>query len=163
MLDLEFRKIDKEAEGKLKDMQQRTGKEFVKMDEDIVNWFDVTSKDATFDGKYSKVCADLSDPKSVLGQSVASLGTVSTDGKTSKFAGNRANCDALTGKKLAAYKSAARIFAQQNVVDSYKSDKHEFGGKLKKEYQNFLMKWTTYIGELSRIKDKWNEKTPNPN
>ncbi|MDQ1344163.1 MAG: hypothetical protein QG650_883 [Patescibacteria group bacterium] len=27
-------------------------------------------------------------------------------------------------------------------------------------YRNFLMKWTVYIGELSRIKDKWNEKTP---
>lgn len=73
ILDLEFKKIDKEAEAKLKEMQARTGKDFVKMDTDISNWFDSTSADAEFPTKYSATCEDLSDPTSVLGQAVESL------------------------------------------------------------------------------------------
>lgn len=160
ILDLEFRKADKEAEAKLKEMQARTGKDFVAMDTDIANWFDSTSEDAVFHKKYSQTCLDLGDPSSVLGQAVASLGSVSTDGSTPAFSGNRESCDSLVTRKLSAYKSAARIFAAQNVAESYKSDKKDFIDQLKDIYRNFLMKWMVYIGELSRIKSKWNEKTP---
>lgn len=164
ILDLEFKKTDKEAEGKLKEMQARTGKDFVKMDTDVANWFDTTSPDSEFNKKYSKTCADLSDPKNVMRQTVESLsGGVSTDGSTSIFAGNQDSCDKLVSKKLAGYKDAARLFEAQNVADSFKSDKKDFVDQLKDIYRNFLMKWMVYIGELSRIKDKWNEKTPNVN
>lgn len=163
ILDLEFKKTDKEAEGKLKQMQAATGNDFVKMDTDITNWFDTTSADSEFHQKYSKTCADLSDPKSVLRQTVESMSGVTSDGSTSFFAGNQERCDSLTKTKLAGYKSAARLFAQQNVADSYKSDKKDFIDQLKDIYRNFLMKWMVYIGELSRIKSKWNEKTPTVN
>ncbi len=141
-------------------MQARTGKDFVAMDIDIANWFDSTSEDAVFHKKYSQTCADLGDSSSVLGQAVASLGAVSADGSTAIFSGNRESCDSLVTRKLSAYKSAARIFAAQNVADSYKSDKKDFIDQLKDVYRNFLMKWMVYIGELSRIKSKFNEKTP---
>lgn len=161
ILDLEFKKTDKEAEGKLKEMQARTGKDFVKMDQDTANWFDTTSEDSEFYKKYSKTCADLSDPKNPLRQTVESFsGGVSTDGSTAFFAGNQASCDSLTERKLAGYRAASRIFTAQNVADSYKSDKKDFVDQLKDLYRNFLMKWMVYVGELSRIKDKWNEKTP---
>ena len=89
------------------------------------------------------------------------MGSVSTDGSTSFFAGNKEKCDSLVKTKLAGYKAAGRLFAQQNVADSFKSDKQDFIDQLKDVYRNFLMKWMVYIGELSRIKSKWNEKTPN--
>lgn len=101
ILDLEFKKTDKEAEGKLKEMQAATGKDFVKMDTDITNWFDSTSADSEFHQKYSKTCADLSDPKSVLRQSIDSMESVTTDGSTSFFIGNQEKCDSLTKTKLA--------------------------------------------------------------
>lgn len=73
ILDIEFRKIDKEAEAKLKEMQARTGKDFVQMDTDIANWFDSTSEDAIFHKKYSETCANLGDPTNIFGQAVSSL------------------------------------------------------------------------------------------
>lgn len=163
ILDLEFKKTDKEAEGRLKQMQAATGNNFVSMETDVTNWFDTTSADSEFNQKYMKTCSDLSDPKSVLRQTVESMSGVTTDGSTSFFAGNQEKCGSLVKTKLAGYKSAARLFAQQNVADSYKSDKKDFIDKLKDIYRNFLMKWMVYIGELSRIKSKWNEKTPNVN
>lgn len=66
VLDLEFKKTDKEAEARLRQMQATTGKDFVKMDTDITNWFDFTTGTSEFHQKYSKTCADLSDPKSVF-------------------------------------------------------------------------------------------------
>ncbi|MDQ1344162.1 MAG: hypothetical protein QG650_882 [Patescibacteria group bacterium] len=73
VLDLEFKEIDKKAEAKLKEMQARTGKDFVSMDQDTANWFDTTSTDSEFYKQYSKVCADLSDPKNPLRQTVESF------------------------------------------------------------------------------------------
>jgi hypothetical protein len=160
ILDEEFRKIDKDAASRLRDMQSRSGKDFVAMDRDISDWFDATSEKSEFRDRYMKVCNDFADPKSYLRQMVDSFGsmdkTVSTDSQEQYFA----KCQTLTKTKLAAYKNAARLFAEAAVVKSYKEDKSDFVGKLKKEYQNFLMKWMIYIGEMARIKDKWPNKTP---
>jgi hypothetical protein len=166
ILDLEFQKIDKDADGRLRQMQARTGKDFVEMDREVTNWFDTTSEKSEFYERYSKVCSDLSDSKNVLRQTVEAFGSgesVSTDSQTVQFSGNSAWCDSLVVGKLSAYKGAARIFVQNNVVKSYKEDKRDFVGRLKKEYENFLMKWMVYLGELSRIKDKWINKTPRHN
>ncbi len=168
VLDLEFKKIDKDADSRLRSMQSQMGKDFVTMDHEIVNAFDTTSEKSEFPNRYGAICSDLNDPKSVLRQTVdafdaSKLGSVTTDSATSSFAGNRKWCDALTANKLAAYKSASRLFAEQNVVESYVRDKNEFTGALKKEYGNFLMKWMVYIGEISRIKSKWPNKTPKHN
>ena len=46
------------------------------------------------------------------------------------------------------------------MADSYQSDKKDFIDQLKDVYKNFLTKWMVYVGELSRIKSKFNEKTP---
>ena len=73
VLDLEFKEIDKKAEAKLKEMQARTGKDFVDMDQDTANWFVTTSTDSEFYKQYSKTCADLSDPKNPLRQTVESF------------------------------------------------------------------------------------------
>ncbi len=166
VLDSEFRKIDRDAERRLKDMQSRMGKDFVDMDKDVSNWFDSTSKDSEFSDRYEKVCGDLSDPKNVLRQTVdafAEEGGVTTDSQTVRFAANPAWCDALVKRKLAAYRHTARLFAEQNVYESYDRDKKDLVNRLKDEYRNFLMKWMIYIGETSRIKDKWNVKTPRHN
>lgn len=163
VLDLEFRKIDRDAAKRLKDMQSRMGKDFVQMDTDTSNWFDTTSKDSEFSDRYGKICSDLSDSKSVLGQTVAAFadkGGVTTDSQTARFAGNPAWCDTLVKRKLAAYAETSRLFTEQNVLESYDRDKKDLVDRLKDEYRNFLMKWMIYIGEGARIKDKWPNKTP---
>lgn len=62
-------------------------------------------------------------------------------------------------KKLQAYKQSAWLLGEDAVVKSFKNDKHEYMRKLKDHYEKFLNKWTTYIGQLSTIKDKWPTKT----
>jgi hypothetical protein len=99
-------------------MQSQMGKDFVTMDNEIVNAFDTTSEKSEFPNRYGAICSDLNDPKSVLRQTVdafdaSKLGSVTTDSATSSFAGNRKWCDALTANKLAAYKSASRLFANR--------------------------------------------------
>ena len=62
-------------------------------------------------------------------------------------------------KKLQAYKESAWLLGEVAVVKSFKKDKHDYMRKLKDQYEKFLNKWTTYIGQLSVIKDKWPSKT----
>lgn len=163
ILDLEFREIDKQAEAKLREVQGRGGKNFAETDKDVSNWFDETSADREFYKKYSGICSDLSNPDSVLGQAVAAFGSVPADGGTASFAGNKRSCDALTSRKLRGFSDSAKLLGYNNIKDSNVSDKKDFVDKLKDFYKKFIWKWTIYIGELGRIKDKWNEKTPTVN
>lgn len=69
------------------------------------------------------------------------------------------SCQELVDLKLKAYKEAAWLLGEGAVVKSFKNDKHEYMRKLKDQYEKFLNKWTTYIGQLGVIKDKWPAKT----
>lgn len=60
---------------------------------------------------------------------------------------------------MAAYKESAWLLGEIAVVNSFKNDKHTYMRRLKDQYEVFLNKWTTYIGQLSVIKDKWTSKT----
>lgn len=64
-------------------------------------------------------------------------------------------------KKLQAYKDSAWLLGESAVVKSFQNDKHSYMRKLKDQYEKFLNKWTTYIGQLGVIKDKWPSKTKN--
>lgn len=61
--------------------------------------------------------------------------------------------------KLSAYREIARLVALDTTVMSYAEDKNNFTRRLKKQYENFLMEWMIYIGQLAVIKDKWPSKT----
>jgi hypothetical protein len=64
---------------------------------------------------------------------------------------------------MTAYRDMARLIGTQNTVQSYIADKDVFVDKLNQNYESFLMQWTIYVGELSRIKSKWNLKTKTQN
>lgn len=51
----------------------------------------------------------------------------------------------------------------KNTSQTFIDDKEKFVDNLNDSYQNFMMQWTIYIGELSRIKSKWNIKTKTQN
>ncbi len=57
----------------------------------------------------------------------------------------------------------AYLIGLKGATESYKDDKEKFVDSLNTEYQNFIMQWTIYVGELSRIKSKWTSKTKTQN
>ncbi len=88
---------------------------------------------------------------------------MTTDGNTANFIVGQQACTQLVGKKMDAYRDTAELIQTQNIVDSFKDDKEVFTTELKDNYQKFLLQWTIYIGELSKIKNKWPSKTKTQN
>lgn len=160
ILDLEFRKIDKEVKQALVEFQKDKSKNVIAMNEKIKNWFDLTSKNPVFLKRYLKVCSDISTPGNPLSEAVqAFTGGVRTDGDTAKFVQGSNMCSAFVQSKVDAFRDISLLIATGNVVQSYSDDKEVFTGKLKEQYERFLNEWMIYIGELARIKDKWPSKT----
>jgi hypothetical protein len=64
---------------------------------------------------------------------------------------------------MGAYRDMGYLIGLKNATESYQDDKATFVTELNTQYENFLMQWTVYIGELARIKSKWNIKTKTQN
>lgn len=156
ILDLEFKKIDKEVERGLADLQSSPTKDIGKVGDTISKWFDATTGTYNYRKKYEAVCN-----KTVIDEAVKHFGSVVTDNDTDGFVTGNIRCQKLIDLKLRAYKDAAWLLARSAIVQSYALDKHDYLRKLKDQYEKFLTKCTVYLGQLTIIKDKWNVKTKN--
>lgn len=84
---------------------------------------------------------------------------MTTDGGVPQFLFGSKSCNALVDQKSSAYRDIGYLVGVKNMSDTAVEDKEEFVDKLNENYEKFLFQWTTYIGELARIKSKWNIKT----
>lgn len=132
------------------------------MNKQLVEWFDETGPNAknSFTAEYKAICQDLQTEKNPLREVVKVYsGGVTTDGAASEFLFGSDSCNALVDRKMKAYRSIGYLVGVKNMSDTAIEDKQVFVDKLNESYENFLLQWTTYIGELSRINSKWNIKT----
>ena len=131
----------------------------------LVEWFDMTGPKAqdSYPAKYLAVCQDLTNPDNPLAKTIRSLGGATTDSAAGEFLYGGTACPRLVESKMAAYRDMGYLIGLKGATESYKDDKEKFIDSLNTEYQNFIMQWTIYIGELSRIKSKWNIKTKTQN
>ncbi len=166
VLDQEFKKLDKEVISQLRDYQGQRTRQPIDVNKKLVNWFDETWPNAKdgFPMKYTDICSNLSTEWNPLREVVLSFsGGVSTDGNAGQFLFGASSCEALVKQKMSAYRTMGELIGTRNTVQSYTDDKDIFVDTLNENYQNFLMQWTIYIGELARIKSKWNIKTRTQN
>ena len=70
VLDLEFQKIDKEVKASLKAFQELKGKDVLKMNEQIKDWFDLTGTKPGYLARYLVVCNDLSKDGNPLRETI---------------------------------------------------------------------------------------------
>lgn len=127
-----------------------------------MDWFDSTgpNSEKSFTSKYQKICQDVQSDGNPIGAVVkAYTGGVTTDGQTTEFLYDNNSCMSLVATKMAAYRDIGYLIGLKNINQTFIEDKEQFVDILNEEYQNFLMQWTIYVGELSRIKSKWNIKT----
>ena len=109
------------------------------------------------------ICQDLQSPNNPVSKVVRSFSGSTTDGATSDFLYGGQGCIALVNAKMSAYRDMGYLIGLKNATESYKDDKATFVTSINAQYENFLMQWTLYIGELARIKSKWNIKTKTQN
>lgn len=131
------------------------------MNDQLVKWFDETGPDAEngFATKYRKICQDLQTDGNPVAEIVKAYSGTTTEGQIGEFLYGPNSCNALVSVKMAAYRQIAYLIGLKNTNQAFIEDKEKFTDKLNDEYQNFLMQWTIYVGELSRITSKWNIKT----
>ena len=90
VLDLEFKKIDKEVYKALKDYQDKPTKDVLGVSHQLTDWFDETGPNSKsgFTAKYRKICTNLEtgNPlfEAIKSSKAFPLG-VNTDGQTSQF------------------------------------------------------------------------------
>lgn len=165
VLDLAFRKLDKELTEELKAFQGQKVKQSTDVNTKLVDWFDETgvNADKSYTARYKQICKDLGNENNPVGAVVKAFTGVTTDGTTGEFLYGENSCTQLVDQKKAAYRDIAYLIGIKNASDTIVEDKARFVDKLNDNYQNFLMQWTIYVGELSRIKSKWNIKTKTQN
>jgi hypothetical protein len=162
VLDLEFRKIDQEIQKELLAFQWDKVKKSTDVSAKLVDWFDMTGPnfEKSYTAKYQKICQDIQSEGNPINAVLRVYsGGVTTDGQTAEFLYDNNACMALVAKKVAAYRDIGYLIGLKNINQTFIEDKEKFIDVINEEYQNFLMQWTIYIGELSRIKSKWNIKT----
>ncbi len=131
------------------------------MNDQLVKWFDETGPDAekSFSTKYRKICQDVQAEGNPIAEVVKAYSGTTTEGQISEFLYGPSSCNALVSTKMAAFRQIGYLIGVKNTAQSFIEDKEKFADDLNDEYKNFLMQWTIYVGELSRIKSKWNIKT----
>jgi hypothetical protein len=148
----------------LKEYQDKPTKDALGVSHQLTDWFDETGPNSKtgFTPKYRAVCTSL-EPGNPLFEAIKSSKAfptgVTTDGNTSQFVQGGTACQNLVSRKVAAYRDMGGLIGTKNIVSAYMNDKEDYTNNINDNYQNFLMQWTIYIGELSRIKSKWNIKT----
>lgn len=154
IMSLEFKKLDEEVKEKLKTIHKETNKDVGKLASDIKYDFE-----DTYPNKYRAIC----DSKTIWEAALSfgeKWGSITTDNHAADFvAWQSGECGKLVDKKIQAYKDAAWLLGESAIVTSFKNDKHDYMRKLKDQYEKFLNKWTTYLGQLGVIKDKWPSKS----
>ena len=163
VLDLEFRKIDKEIKAELQAFQKDKTKNALDVRKKLSDWFEQTSPDGgKYPKKYEKICHDLASDGNPLFETVKAFSgsaSVTTDGATAMFTASDSACTSLIERKIDAYQDMGELIGTKNIMKTYTDDKDMYTDTLKGEYEKFMMEWTIYIGELARIKSKWTQKT----
>jgi hypothetical protein len=164
-VDIAFKKLDKEVETALQGYQWEKSKDPVAVNTKLVDWFDATGPKAkdSFPAKYRAICQDLQSPGNPVAKVVNTFSWSTTDSTTGEFLYGGQACLALVDAKMGAYRDMGYLIGLKNATESYQDDKATFVTELNTQYENFLMQWTVYIGELARIKSKWNIKTKTQN
>lgn len=164
IMSIEFKKLDNQVKKDLKKIHEGSNKDTGALASNIRDLFE--SKDSkAYPERYAEICNSSTKDEAAL--YFKGKGTsLTTDNNAVGFVfgqktGNTKylSCQELVDMKLKAYKASAWLLGEGAVVKSFKNDKHEYMRKLKDQYEKFLNKWTTYIGQLGVIKDKWPTKT----
>lgn len=165
VMSLEFKKLDDKVKKDLKSLYEGTNKDVGQLATNIGDLFDDSkSTPAKYPAQYSNICnktvifevSAYFTEKGIINKTSES---VTTDNSASSYVYWQQGCQDLVNKKLQSYKDAAWILWESAIVTSFKNDKHEYMRKLKDQYEKFLNKWTTYLGQLGVIKDKWPSKS----
>lgn len=156
ILDLEFQKVDKDVKTRLTELSTPTykGKNPVEIWDTISKWFDIVGTKDDFYARYTNVCNGLVVMKASL-----ELPYLYTYWDIKNVIAWNNDCTKLAFRKLLAYRDAAWLISERNIVQNYKSDKKVFLDTVKDKYTDLLMKFTIYLWQLARITDKWNVKT----
>ena len=158
ILDAEFSKLDKKVYADLGELQKQRGKDFVKMNNTVHSLFDTTAGNENYSTQYATICRSFSAEGNPLRSAILAFGSVSTD----VAPGNLAKCNALTNRKLSAYRAMGALFVMQNLSKTYENNRTGYIQLVRNEYVQFFRKWDSYISGLGRIKDKWNVKVKHP-
>lgn len=164
VMSLEFKKLDDKVKKNLKSIHEGTNKDVGQLDTNIKDLFDTSNSKAIYPAQYTEICnktvmTEVSAYFTEKWISNKMTDGVTTDNDASNFVFWQKGCQNLADRKLLAYKDAAWLLGESAIVTSFKKDKHEYIGKLKDQYEKFLNKWTTYLGQLGVIKDKWPSKS----
>ena len=164
IMSIEFKKLDDEVKKDLKSIHEWANKDIGQLATNIGDLFDSSKETAKYPSKYAGICNSIVMKETALyfeekGKSSKTTDGITTDNDSNNFVFGQEGCRELMKKKLQAYKESAWLLWEGAVVKSFKKDKHEYMRKLKDHYEKFLNKWTTYIGQLGIIKDKWTSKT----
>lgn len=164
VMSLEFNKLDRQVKKDLESIYTGNNKDIGQLSTNIADLFDKTKNNALYPAQYEKVCNEI------VIKEVASYfteknmknntnDTITTDNDASLFLFWQKWCQNLVDKKIQSYKDTAWLLGESAMVKSFKDDKHEYMRKLKDQYEKFLNKWITYLGQLGVIKDKWPSKS----
>lgn len=164
VMSLEFKKLDDKVKKDLKSLHEGTNKDVGQLATDIGDLFDAANDKSVYPAQYSKICnktvmSEVSAYFTEKGIVNKTSESVTTDNNSSSYVYWQKGCQDLVNKKLLAYKDAAWLLGESAIVTSFKNDKHDYMRKLKDQYEKFLNKWTTYLGQLGVIKDKWPSKS----
>lgn len=157
IMSVEFKKLDDEVKKDLQQVYDGSNKDIGQLASNIRDLFDSTVEPrAKYPDKYAEVCS-MTTIKEASNYFVSKKSNLVTD----HIVEWKEKCNKLVERKLWAYKQSAWLLGNSAVVKSFLNDKHTYMRKLKDQYEKFLTKWTTYVGQLGVIKDKWPTKTKN--
>lgn len=154
VMSIEFKKLDDEMKKKLDEISAETNKDVGALAAKIRTLFDAENPES-YPVQYKKIC-DVTVMKETSLYFTEKGTSVTTDNNAKSFVLWEKDCQDLVNRKLKSYKEAAWLLGESAVVKSYKNDKHTYMRKLKDQYEKFLIKWETYIGQLWVIDSKWN-------
>ena len=154
-----MRKVDTEAEKKIEllSSSEYKGKTPAELSEIITGWFGLFGDSKGFFSQYQQVC----NGNGIVKKAMSQVSLTTENGISKVLSGNQA-CNELSYRKLSAYMDASWLIVEKNRVENFQSDKHSFMEKTNKAYENLLMKWIRYVGQLDRIRAKWSGPIKDP-
>jgi len=153
VMSMEFNILDKEIKAILKTIYDGENKDIGKLATIIKNNFDTN-----YPAKYKEICDKTVKYEASL-YFKEKKDSLTTDNGVQDFVFWQEGCSKLVDKKIKSFKESAWLLGESALVTSFMKDKHMYMRSLKDQYEKFLNKWTTYIGQLSVIKAKWYKKT----
>jgi hypothetical protein len=153
VIDVAFRKIDKEAESWIKTLRDSGGSRIGEIGAAINGKF---GQGGEFEKRYKAFCQGQA-----LKEGIAHFGEVSTEGDVGQYVASSevSRCEGLVNQKMEAFKYTAWIVAGKSVVQAYKEGKHTFINDTKNAYDRLANKFMLAIGQMATVRDKMPNKT----